>query len=318
MALTESWGIPVVELAGPLLVGFLLHWGLFGTLTIQLYLYYEAFPADPLFHKCLVYTLYALELVQTILITHDAFALFAFGFGDPEGLMTIHLAWLTIPVMSGLVALISQSFYSYRLWVLSDSPAMPVLIVVVALASSVGAFLVGALSHIAGNIPIRHSKANAVASGIWLGGAALADILIAVSLTFYLWKTDSRFRQTRALISRLIRITIETGSLTAVVALVNAAMIYAFPGKPYFFTAGAVVPKLYSNTILAVLNSRFRIVGGRGDSSQGMFSLESHIHTGTVRTGIPTQVAITREVYSSSDKDDGFSVELKDGSEPCR
>jgi hypothetical protein len=99
-------------------VGDFLHWGLLGTLSIQLCkpvdfnimhmcsvpsdLYYLAFPKDRLSTKCLVYGVYALELVETILVTHDAFAAFGYGYGDLSALTNVGFAWLSIPVMSGL------------------------------------------------------------------------------------------------------------------------------------------------------------------------------------------------------------------------
>jgi hypothetical protein len=48
-----------------------------------------------------------------------------------------------------------------------------------------------------------------------------------------------------------------------VVALANLILFFAFPGKAYYTTPGFIMPKLYANSILAVLNARFRIVGGR-------------------------------------------------------
>lgn len=65
-------------------------------------LYYEAFPNDRLVNKCLVYTVYTLELVQTILITQAMFATFGFGFGDPGALVKANFAWLAVPIMAGL------------------------------------------------------------------------------------------------------------------------------------------------------------------------------------------------------------------------
>jgi hypothetical protein len=70
--------------------------------SIRSDLYYLAFPRDRLSTKCLVYGVYAIELVETILITHDAFATFAYGFGDISAFTKIGFDWLTIPIMSGL------------------------------------------------------------------------------------------------------------------------------------------------------------------------------------------------------------------------
>ncbi|KAF7352173.1 hypothetical protein MVEN_01180500 [Mycena venus] len=267
---TSSPPINVAEFSGPLIIAYFLHWGLFGTLSVQLYLYYLAFPNDRIFTKCLVYTVYTLELVQTMFMTRDAFQTFGYGFGDPAAITDLYFAWLYIPVMGGLVAFIGQSFYAYRIYILSKRWIVPVLIVLVSLASSVGGCLLGGFSHIAGHLTLlTNSK---ITAGIWLGSSALSDISIAVCMTYYLSKSDTGFRRTHALVTRLIRLTVETGSLTAVVAVINLALLFAFPTKLYFVTGGLVLPKLYANTIYVILNARFHIVGGRGYSSSTMMS----------------------------------------------
>ena len=65
-------------------------------------LYYLAFPKDKKFTKYLVYGIYIVELVQTMFVTHDAFAIFGYGFGDIDALTGMHFDWLTIPLMSAV------------------------------------------------------------------------------------------------------------------------------------------------------------------------------------------------------------------------
>ncbi|KAF7330668.1 hypothetical protein MSAN_02452100 [Mycena sanguinolenta] len=304
-------GLEITELAGPVvctleliftlvhimcvdtqLLGYLLNWALFGTLTLQLYLYYQAFPNDVLFNKCLVYTLCAIELVQTPLMTHDAFSAFVFGFGDLCALTSLGLEWVALPIMSGLVSLIGQSFYAYRVHVLSKSWWLPAFIIAVriyisslpdptydfivqvALISSVGAFVHGADSHYGefSEEAIKSGSEIYRSASVWLLGSALSDITSTTCLAYYLSKNNIGFHSTRAWFHRLIRLTIQTGSLTALMALVHLTLFFVFPGKPYFFTAAAVQSKLYANTILAVLNSRLQIVGGR----RYTFALRGH------------------------------------------
>lgn len=50
----------------------------------------------------------------------------------------------------------------------------------------------------------------------------------------------------------------------AVVALATLALCLVFPMTPYFVTGSVVLPALYANTILVVLNARIQIQGGRG------------------------------------------------------
>ncbi|KAJ7473454.1 hypothetical protein FB451DRAFT_292572 [Mycena latifolia] len=306
----------IVDFSGPLIIAVLLHWGLFGTLSVQLYLYYQAFPNDRLFNKCLVYTVYVIEFVQTILLTHDVFMVFGYGFGNFSALTKIYFDWLTVPVMSGLVAFIGQSFYAYRVYVLSKSWFIPYVIVVISLTSSVGAFITGALSFEAGNIALLNNRQTSIAVGVWCGASALSDLIIAVCMTYYLSKHDTGFRQTHVLVSKLIRLTIETGSLTAVVVLTGLALFFAFPGRTYYTAAAAIIPKLYANSILVVLNARFQILGGRATymSSMDLISTPTHLRnlgpgTDTSETPNNARIEITREVFSDRNSNEG--IELK-------
>ncbi|KAJ7501078.1 hypothetical protein B0H11DRAFT_1713893 [Mycena galericulata] len=296
-------------------VGYLLHWGLFGTLNIQLYLYYQAFPNDRLFNKCLVYTVYVLEFIQTMLITYAAFETFGYRFGDLSALGDVRFEWFSVPVMSGLVAFIGQSFYAYRLYLLCKSRWLPLLIVMLLNRSFVTEiFTVGS------SLPLVHSKKN-YGIGVWLGGAASTDIIITAAMSYYLWKSKTGFRETHALVVRLIRLTIETGFLIsiplAVVAIIDFTLFFGIPDKPYFIAAGIILPKLYANTILAVLNARFQIAGGRGSNPSIDFHSFPHIRNIELNAGPNTPVtgpvvAIHREVFSDRERDD--LVKMTDGS----
>ncbi|KAF9072056.1 hypothetical protein BDP27DRAFT_1418416 [Rhodocollybia butyracea] len=257
-------GINISELSGPAIIGYLLHWGLFGTLSVQTYLYYLAFPNDRYIIKCVVYGIFTIEVIQTVLITHDAFAIFGYGFGNFDSLTDIHMEWFTVPVMSGVVAFVGQAFYAYRIWVLSRSKVVPLLILLVSLVSSVAAFMTGVYDFQIGNvIAVTQSSKTSIAGGIWCGAAALGDITIAVCMTYYLSHMESGFKSTHSLITKYTRLTIETGSVTALVALLDIILFFGFPTKGYYITPVVIMPKLYANSILVVLNARMRILGGR-------------------------------------------------------
>lgn len=65
-------------------------------------LYYLAFPKDPRRNKLLVYGVYLLELVQTVMLTHSAFTVFGFGYGDLSQFNNVDLAWFEVPIISGI------------------------------------------------------------------------------------------------------------------------------------------------------------------------------------------------------------------------
>ncbi|SJK98245.1 uncharacterized protein ARMOST_01506 [Armillaria ostoyae] len=254
---------PIERLSGSI-VAYLLHWGLFGTLSVQLYLYYLAFPNDRKFTKCLVYGIYIVEFVQTMLVTHDVFAIFGYGYGDLEALTDMHFDWLTVPIVSAVIACVGQVFYAYRIYILSlKSRIVPAFIICVSLTTSVAAIITGIYSFQAGNLIKLNNLKTSIAAGIWCGGSALCDIVIAICMTYYLMRSNTSLRRTQMLVTKLIRLTIETGSATALVALLTCILFLAFPHQTFYIAPAVLMPKLYVNTIYMVLNSRIRIMGGR-------------------------------------------------------
>ncbi|PBK78958.1 hypothetical protein ARMGADRAFT_1093617, partial [Armillaria gallica] len=233
------------RLSGPQVVAYLLYWGLFGTLSVQLYLYYLAFPKDSKFTKYLVYGLYVVEFVQTILVTHDAFAVFWYGFGVLEPLTDVHFNWLAVPIMGAAAAFSGQCFYAYRIFILSRSRIVPTLIICVSLTSVVAAIITGVDSFHANDITKINDRKTSISVGIWCGSSALCDIVIATCMTYYLTCNNTGFRRTQVLITKLIRLTIETGSLTAVVALVIFILFFAFPHQAFYGTPALIISKLY-------------------------------------------------------------------------
>ncbi|KAK0214492.1 hypothetical protein IW262DRAFT_275001 [Armillaria fumosa] len=91
----------------------------------------------------------------------------------------------------------------------------------------------------------------------------MCDVLIAICMTYYLTRCDPGIRQTQIIVTNLIRLIIETGTVTAAAALVSLIHFFAFPRQALDGTTAFIIPKLYANTIYIVLNSRFRMMGGR-------------------------------------------------------
>ncbi|ESK91210.1 hypothetical protein Moror_2930 [Moniliophthora roreri MCA 2997] len=112
------------NVTGPLLLGYLLNYGLYGVLSVQTYIYYTAFPKDPKAFQYLVYGVYLVETMQTVMITYDAFQQFAYGFADPAALDRINLIWFDCCLIDGLVAFLVQTYFAYRIYTLSNSKAL--------------------------------------------------------------------------------------------------------------------------------------------------------------------------------------------------
>ncbi|KAJ7664521.1 hypothetical protein DFH06DRAFT_1470858 [Mycena polygramma] len=291
----------LVRITGPLLVGYLLHWGLFAALSLQLYLYYQAFPNDRKSTKLLVYGVFLIEAAQTGIVTNAAFDTFAYGFGNVAALTDMHLSWLTIPIMSAIVATIGQTFYAYRVWVLSKGVVIPIGIVVVSVVSTICGIITGALTSRGATINvITTNKTISTMLGIWLAASAANDILIAICMTYYLMKSSTGIRQTNVLISKLVRLTIETGTITALFAIISLILWFGFPGEAYYTCPTSLMAKLYSNTMMVVLNARIKINGGRGTYMSTMDMASSDRTGGRSRAGV--HVNINKEAFNGSNQ----------------
>ena len=67
-------------------------------------LFHIAFPKDSWIPKTIVYVIYVLETLQTILVTHDGYKYYAEGFGNVDALNRTQLEWIAVPTISGIGA----------------------------------------------------------------------------------------------------------------------------------------------------------------------------------------------------------------------
>ncbi|KAK0492554.1 hypothetical protein EDD18DRAFT_1465387 [Armillaria luteobubalina] len=300
-------GYPIEQMSGPMIVGYLLHWGLFGTLSVQLYLYYLAFPKDRPFVKSLVYGVYIIELVQTILVAHDAFAVFGYGFGDLEAITEMHFNSLTLPFMIAIAAFVGQVFYAYRIYILSRSRIIPAVVFCLSFTSAVASIITGVGYFQVGDLLKLDERMASIFGGILCGGSALCDIVIALCMTYYLTRSQTVLRRTQILVTKIIRLTIETGSATAITNLVTIILFLTFPRQTFYMAPTLVISKFYANSIYIVLNSRVQIMGGRDTyrssdleiTTTMIRDITSHPAQGSQRTLV---VAMAEEASSSDDE----------------
>ncbi|KAG6863966.1 hypothetical protein C0991_001531 [Blastosporella zonata] len=204
----------------------MLNWFLYGILVMQIYIYYQCFPEDSRKIKMLVYGMFMLDSLQSVLATADAFHWLAKGYGNMFMLAQPFISAFDAPMLDGIIGFIVQTFFCWRIRVLQKSWWLPLSVFSVAL--------------------------------LWLGGSALTDTLIAVVMTVLLLRSRTReHEQTDNILVRIVRLTVETNTVTASVAIIVLVCLLAIPKNPSISMAPAyALGKLYSNTLLAVFNNR--------------------------------------------------------------
>ncbi|KAF8890380.1 hypothetical protein BD779DRAFT_1517218 [Infundibulicybe gibba] len=260
-------GIPknIALLTGPPLLGVMFNWWILGILIVQCYIYRLTFPEDTTRRKSLVYVLLFLETVQTMLSTADAFHWFAFGFGNMDTLAQYFLANFDTPILGSAIALIVQLMFCNRVWTLSKSKLLTGFIALFSVVQLAGGIGVGVLNQQL-QVVTDFQDRGLVYIIFWLGGSAITDTLIAVSLTCLLLRSRSQNYRTNDIILKIIRLTVETNSLTAFMAIIALATMVtpaiAPPKTTIFMCPCYILGKLYSNTFLTMLNNRAFIRNG--------------------------------------------------------
>jgi len=97
----------------------------------------------------------------------------------------------------------------------------------------------------------------------WLAATSTCDLIIVSSTVFYLLKSRKpEFKNTNAILARIIKITVETGLLCALFAIVDLCLFVTYTETNYHLALCTALSKVYSNSILLILNSRAQIGHG--------------------------------------------------------
>lgn len=87
---------------------------------------------------------------------------------------------------------------------------------------------------------------------MWLVGTSVCDIVIAMSMLHYMRHARTGFRATTTLLTKIIRVSIETGLICATFALLDLSIFLSYPHNNYHIPLCMCLSKIYSNSLLAV------------------------------------------------------------------
>ncbi|KAF9038953.1 hypothetical protein BDZ89DRAFT_392024 [Hymenopellis radicata] len=239
---------------GPMFIGGVLTILSFGISVTQTYIYWSTYrQRDRWFIKYFVALMFVADTVHTVGIVVYLYICLIKHFDDPVYLTTSTTAFEMEPALSGMISGMVQAFFGWRVKVLTGSWA---LFIVVELCS-IAAFLMGIATALACHIVkffADFQKFRTIVI-IWLACATFADILITGSLVTHLRKHRTGFQHTDSHIDRIIRLTVQTGLITAIWAFADL-LVYLLDPTGMHLLLNCLLPKLYTNSLLSSLNSR--------------------------------------------------------------
>lgn len=276
---------------GALLVGSLIGCVLWGVQALQTVWYYLHYPTDPTSLKLFVAFINAVGTADNVMgilsIWHGAIR----NSGLPPDIFSNPLLFIRIP-FSGVVALLSQFFFVYRIFRFADLPlikyGVPILLSPLIIFQLVGNSLSAGtwLATNPGSNPLaaeiraqEHLQRIIIAL---YSATCAADIVIAFVMCFLLFRRRTGLKRTDRLLSNLAIASINTGSWTAIDSILIVILTSSTPTSTFLFAApNFLFSSLYINTVLCNLNIRqfFR----ERESQPSSLGLSSHIRFGRAR-----------------------------------
>ncbi|GAA5976096.1 hypothetical protein JCM5350_000311 [Sporobolomyces pararoseus] len=277
---------------GAFVVGTAFSVFLLGITSIQAYAYFTMFPNDKRLYWWLVVFMLILDWSHAAVSMYTVYDWTVTHYGDLAHLATSPWSFGVDPAMTGIAACVCQFFYAYRVYVVGKrSLIVPITICVLALVSL--GFAIGATAEIF--ILQYFSKFQSYTYGVasWLAIAAAADVIITVSLVYYLQRSKTGLLQTNSILNRLIELIISTNSLTALVAVADAVVFGVSPSS-WHAALNLCLCRLYFNSLLVSLNARADLErylsgGGRYQNSKSRplpaYAQSTGANTGTHSVG---------------------------------
>ncbi|KAL4080926.1 hypothetical protein J3A83DRAFT_4424872 [Scleroderma citrinum] len=263
---------------GPFLIGVAINILLYGIMVTQVYLYFTTYKSDNFWMKSFVAFLCFADTVNTI-----------FDFVYIYQALVLHFVFATDPILTGIIGGSVQLFFAWRIYVLSKNLFVVAIVVLLSLAGILGSIGTTIAVTI---IPqfIKFQKFEVIVI-IWLAGSACADVIIASALVLYLRNRRDAFPGTNDVIDRVIRLTMQTGLITSMCAVIDL-ITYLTLSSGIHLIFNVPLAKLYTNSLMSSLNARG---GWRYNTSELTSSL--HYRQTTQQGTVQLQPGMRPEVF---------------------
>ncbi|KAJ7366767.1 hypothetical protein DFH08DRAFT_835427 [Mycena albidolilacea] len=285
---------------GSAFVGLVVSAVLYGVTILQTYLYYRNYPNDHKILKWMVALLWALDTAHIALCVIAVYSVLVLNFNKPDILQTTTWSMNVQTDFNGLIGLIVEVFYARRVWIVSRNIFLTVIILILSIIH----FGLGIVFTIGSFQTSRANFGNLVwVTSVGLGSAAAADMLIGISLCYYLSQSRTGFRRTDNLISTLMKYSLTTGFLTGIIACLVVITFGVMPNNFVYVAFFWLLGKCYVNSVLAALNSRESLREKAHPNSGSFLNLSGITNSGVPPATRKPSLSVNVEITSKTRTD---------------
>ncbi|KAL5478257.1 hypothetical protein ACEPAI_2441 [Sanghuangporus weigelae] len=241
---------------GSLFFSVVLGSALWGAASLQLYYYCEKFwETDHNYLKAYVVLLWSLDTIHQGLLIEFNYVYFVNGIADPTLLTYLPKEIGINGFIIGVIDAMVQFFFLRRVWCISNqnwklTGILFALVMVQLVLTATYCVNLVKMSLMKELVRLTHFEI------VMNSSAVFADIPLAISMIWLLKKNRSGVRRTDSIVNRLVRLTIGSGLVTALWAIVAVIGASASPHSLISLSADLIFPKLYFNCMMASLNAR--------------------------------------------------------------
>ncbi|KAF9033288.1 hypothetical protein BDZ89DRAFT_1063024 [Hymenopellis radicata] len=245
---------PASVAQGPMMIGLMFNFILLGVVMTQAYIYMITYSKrDKSWMQSFVFIIVVANIVNSVFIAVDLYNALINNFNNTAYLAKATWLFATDPALTGIIAAAVQLFFAWRVKVLTSNWSLTTIVCLLALTGAVGGIVTAVEIKTTPSF-VDFQKFQTVVI-IWLVASCLGDLAITCILVWYLRKHKTGFQGSDELVDRIIRMTVQTGLITSICAIVDLILFLANPtGLHLIFNFPLC--KLYTNTLLSSLNSR--------------------------------------------------------------
>lgn len=316
---------PPLLFAGPVLIGCLFAYLLFGVLLAQVVQYYQAVTrSEHKIVKMLVGLVVVIQVTQLGLISDTAWTTCVLGFVDPINMIRPPPSAPGTGILNGAVALVVQSFFAWRIYTLGAKTPLAIgaaVLVFLTTLLQMGAAIGVAVMFMASGRSSQELFKLKTPITLGLTSTVACDLLITAAMIVILatYKGKTSFTRTKSILNTLIIATVENGMITTIGAIANLIVFFLRTQDMINIAVTYVVGGLYAIVFITTLNRR--VVGAsRTDGTSISLSdadgfTNSRVHQGntvaTSRGPAPSyQVNVLSSMSAVETKTEGIDPDI--------
>ncbi|KAJ7504899.1 hypothetical protein B0H11DRAFT_2221088 [Mycena galericulata] len=244
----------VTLLFGPMLLGVILNSVLYGIMLVQSLIYYRRYKKDRPWFRYLVLYLVVVETANWLCDIGIIYEPLITRYATTEALLVSPVFLRTDAVLTVFVSTPIQIFIAWRVHIITHSFALPSIIILLAIVSLGGGI---ATTTIVSMHPEYATFAGFQPEVItWLVSSAACDVFLTAALVHSLSTRKTKDVSTDSRLDKIIRLAIQTGSITAAAALLDVLLFMVAPHTSLNFVMDFCLSKLYTNSLINTLNAR--------------------------------------------------------------